>query len=311
MESAMSGCSPSKRLSTQAPKWVVLALLGTVAVACTFGGDSNEESSPAPAEYAESDTTQPSTSHEENESVVISAIGVDVEVSNAVAPYDHSSNVDSLLLEMALADRRNQAVFDCIEEQGFDRPADPLVLPERDDPSLMANLMFPDTERLAREGVVVPPPSPAGSPQDSPSEAAREASSACAESTDAEGAMALHNAFFDVRAPWEDVLAEVDGLEEIATLKEGFSECLQEEGIPAESATELGFLTHTDVLRSTATEEEDAQIRLRMGKLYAECGRDLFEARERLRGGERREAFLREHEDSIRGLSDALFGTGG
>jgi hypothetical protein len=47
-----------------------------------------------------------------------------------------------------------------------------------------------------------------------------------------------------------------------------------------------------------------------MGKLYVECGRELFEARERLRGGERREAFLREHEEAIRQLSELLFGSG-
>jgi hypothetical protein len=47
-----------------------------------------------------------------------------------------------------------------------------------------------------------------------------------------------------------------------------------------------------------------------MGKLYVECGRELFEARERLRAGDRREAFLREHEAAIRELSELLYGGG-
>jgi hypothetical protein len=55
---------------------------------------------------------------------------------------------------------------------------------------------------------------------------------------------------------------------------------------------------------------EFVEVSERMGKLYAECGRELFETRERMRGGERREAFLREHEESIRRLSDLLYGGG-
>lgn len=44
----------------------------------------------------------------------------------------------------------------------------------------------------------------------------------------------------------------------------------------------------------------------KFGKLYAECGRDLFETREQLRSGERRTDFLDDHAQEIGELKDLI-----
>lgn len=253
-------------------------------------------------------------------SLLAGLAGVEVEVTNAVAPYDHHSNVDSLLLEMGLHGALNQLTFDCIAEQGFARPQGPTELLHRDDPFLMANLAFPHTERLASEGFPFLPPTPA-SPDDfqTPSEAEREASRVCARQV--HGADSDLNAaieiFGSIRSAWEVVLDEIETLDEVVRLKEDFSACVRDEGIPASSSSEHGFLSYVDFLRAevadTAADLEDAReqqagIKLTMGRLYAECGRELFEAREQLRGGERRARFLAEHEAGIRELNDFVYG---
>jgi hypothetical protein len=247
--------------------------------------------------------------------VVVALVGVDVEVSNAVAPFDHHSNVDSLLLELGLHKARTQDIYDCLAREGF-APRQVSELPARDDPILMANAGFPFVEALARDGIPVLPPTP-GAPDDfrEYSQAEREASRSCAEAVDrshGEVIVALE-LWVSVRFAWEPVLAEIDATDEIRSLVGEFSSCLIEEGIPADSAaSETAYLSYVDFLLADTGGDptEFVEVSERMGKLYAECGRELFETRERMRGGERREAFLREHEESIRRLSDLLYGGG-
>lgn len=256
----------------------------------------------------------------ESDSLLAGLAGVEVEVSNAVAPFDHHSNVDHLLMEMGLQGARNQMVADCIAERGFIPPQGSSALLDRDDPFLMANLAFPHTDRLAAEGLPLLPATP-GSPDDfdTRSEAEMEASRDCAhqvQEADTELNAAIET-FTSIRSAWEMVLDELETLDQIVELREGFSSCVRNEGIPASSSSELGFLNYVDFELAEASDasadladvqEEMAEIRLRMGKLYAECGRELFETREQLRGGERRAQFLSVHEVGIRELNRFVYG---
>lgn len=61
-----------------------------------------------------------------------------------------------------------------------------------------------------------------------------------------------------------------------------------------------------DELASTADIEEEPRLREEYGKMYVRCGRELFEAQERLRGGTARVEFLEDHSEDIRKLSELL-----
>ena len=294
----------------------VIALLGLLVAACSDppssgpedGGEIVTTSAPATTDGS-SDTT----AVEGGDVVVASLVGVEVEVSNAVAPFDHQSVVDNLLLEFGLSRVRVGLMNDCLVAEGFP-PFSISPLPDRDDPILMANRQFPYIEALARDGFPTLPGTPS-SPDDfrERSEAEAAASRSCAEELDRSGhdAIAAYELYAAVRGPWESVLDEIDAIDEIRSLVGEFGACLRAQGIPADAtASEGTFLGHVQsLLMATGVDESSwPEINERMGKLYVECGRKLFEARERLRGGERREAFLREHEVAIRELSELLYG---
>ncbi|MDP2623746.1 MAG: hypothetical protein Q8Q29_08115 [Actinomycetota bacterium] len=258
-------------------------------------------------------TTDTTSGETPGEDVVVGL--VEVEVSNAVAPFDHDSNVDDLLLGFGLSRVRVGLINDCLAAEGFP-PIQLAPLPDRDDPILMANRAFPYLDALAESGFPNLPGTP-GSPEDSRqrSEAEAAASRQCAEEVDASDhdVIVAYELSASIRSAWEVVLAEIDATAEIQSLVVGFSSCLVAEGIPATNARSEGsFLGYVDSLLAATGADESAwpEIRERMGKLYVECGRELFEARERLRSGERREAFLRGHEEAIRELSELLYGAG-
>jgi hypothetical protein len=259
------------------------------------------------------DGTGGETPGEDGSEVVLGLVEVEVEVSNAVAPFDHDSNVDNLLLEFGLSKVRTQLISDCRVAEGFP-PISISPLPERDDPLLMANRSFPDIEALAEGGFPNIPGTP-GSPEDSRqrSEAEAAASRQCSEDIDASDhdVIVAYGLYASIRSAWEVVLAEIDATAAIQSLVAGFSSCLVAEGIPTTNARSEGaFLGYVDSQLAATGAEQSAwpEIREGMGKLYVQCGRELFEARERLRSGERREAFLIEHQEAIRELSDLLYG---
>jgi hypothetical protein len=292
--------------------WRVAACSGSPSSGPEDGGDVVTTSAPA---TTGADASSDTTPVEGGEVVVASLAGVEVEVSNAVAPFDHQSNVDSQLLGFGLSRARTQLISDCLVVQGF--PSVSISpLPDRDDPFLMANLQFPYIETLDRDGFPTLPGTPS-SPDDfrERSEAEAAASRQCAEDVDASDydVIAAYELYAAVRGPWESVLDEIDAIDEIRSLVGEFGACLRAQGIPADAtASEGTFLGHVQsLLMATGVDESSwPEINERMGKLYVECGRKLFEARERLRGGERREAFLREHEVAIRELSELLYGPG-
>jgi len=297
---------------------VAIVVAGLVVAACSDPPSSGQEgggeilTTGAPVT---TDGSSDTTAVEGGDVVVASLVGVEVEVSNAVAPFDHHSVVDNLLLEFGLSRVRVGLKSDCLAAEGFP-PIQLSPLPDRDDPILMVNRQFPYIEALARYGFPTLPGTPS-SPDDfrERSEAETAASRQCAEEVDRIGhdAITAYELYASVRGPWESVLDEIDATDEIRGLVDAFGSCLRDEGIPADAtASEGAFLGHVQsLLMATGVDESSwPEINERMGKLYAECGRELFEARERLRSGERREAFLREHEVAIRELSELLYDGG-
>lgn len=245
--------------------------------------------------------------------VVSQLTGVDVDLSNALAPYNHHSFVDKLLLEMAIAQMRREELNHCLVEDGFS-PVPLSPLPARDDPLLTSNLEFPDWEKLARVGFVqasASGPAP-GEPQEAPPDV--DAMNVCDDRLQRNGSPSeeLFAAFAIVSSGWSDVLAEIDGLAEVRLLVDEFGACLRAEGIPVEyTDSEVGFLGYVDSLIVAADDSTRTPvINEEMGKLYAECGQELFETREQLRSGERRTAFLREHDAAISEMNNLIYGSG-
>jgi hypothetical protein len=247
-------------------------------------------------------------------------IDSEVEVPDAVAPFDHESFVDSLLLEFGLARVRNQQVFDCIAAAGLVPPS-LSPLPDRDDPMLYS-ADFPNVAALARDGFPDPtapdstegatPTTAApgtGSASGQPSEAYASVSRQCADQVygSQSDAVVAHELYASIRSAWELVLAEIEATDEIRSLVNGFGACLRDREVPAGFTTSEGaYLGYVDSLLAATEELSFNQIRESTGKLYAECGSDLFAAREALRGGARREAFLGEHQESISQLWNLL-----
>jgi hypothetical protein len=245
------------------------------------------------------------------------------DLSAAVAPFDHESFVDSLLFQMSLIGLRNQQVFDCIAAAGFVPPS-PSPLPDRSDPTLYS-ADFPDYEALARDGFPDPsapesppgatattaPPGAGSAPPAEPSGAYAAVSRECADQVDSSGGdvVVAYGLYASMRSAWEGVLAEIEDTEEVRSLVNGFGSCLREQGVPAEFTNSEGaFLGYADSLLMATGGDQSTwpAIRESTGKLYAECGRDLFAAREALRSGARREAFLGEHQESISQLWNLL-----
>lgn len=246
---------------------------------------------------------------------------VDVRVENGVAPYDAATAVDNEVLGFAIARIINRAIGECVREQGFtEEPPEP-QLPTREEAIWGFNAEFPYIEGLSRDGLKVMEPDETGPDGELPvgvsvpSEGYLEAHAACFEEMP-EGD-AIHPAqerLASLRQAWQvDVLDEIEGEDEILELSDVFSQCLIDEGIPSAATTdEESFLFHVDDLMFEAGEDSGriAQIAEEYGQLYIVCGEELFEARERLRGGDRRTAFLAEHRDEIRELTELLRGEG-
>lgn len=299
--------------STNRLALIVISGLLVVAASCSIDAASDDR----PIDES-SATTRAAT-----EAADASLSGVAVNITNAVAPFDHGSNVDWQLLASAISRPgidEWQYLSDCMAAEGFELP--PLAPPlERDDPILISNWQFPPVDILTVEGFTAVPPIPS-SPEDFEETSTR--TDAHFESLQSCGAAAeeefkgsdrarAYELYAMVRGSWEELLTEIDGSDEIRPLAEGFSVCLRDEGIPVDyTVSERRLLGYVDELLwgADSVAEEEARIRERYGKLYAECGRELFEAKERLRSGERRVAFLAEHEEAIRGLSDLLSGLG-
>ncbi len=252
--------------------------------------------------------------------------GVDPSITNAVAPYDHESNVDSQLLEGYISRleqlRLLPALNECLAGEGYEPVAPPAELPGRDDPIWVSNWQFPPIETLIAEGFVTPDGYQESAEEDprnrtAESEAARlaqrEARDRCrlqagAPTTDAEMGLE-HRLFSSLRSTWEEVLVGIDDSDDVRDATTKYSQCLRDEGVPAQYTSPVtAFLGFTDATRAAqdGDPQKDAEVQEDFGKLYGRCAQDLFSVKERLRSGELRSAFLAEHEVTIRELASIV-----
>lgn len=243
-----------------------------------------------------------------NVEVVDGVAGIELEITNAVAPFNSSTNGDSQLLEQRVGRIGEAELRACMGAEGFGSYFSEPPKVNRDDPKFLSHLNFPDFELLSNEGIVLPPSTP-GKPNTTMPQGYDEAFMMCAAQVaknwpEREEAQAL---FGNVRAAWDGILIEIDESDEVKSETASFSECLLAEGIPAEHTRErLDFLSYIDTMRMAATNDsEDAEIRLKYGQLYAKCGEDLFRLLERMRS-ERRADFLADHQTSIQELANLL-----
>lgn len=244
--------------------------------------------------------------------------GVEMELLNAVAPYDHASAADSRIVRSNLLHVAMTTVVECVNDRG--EAVEPPRPPEHDREQAMhaANAEFPFVEALERDGLrmqsVEDPEqgSPASGQVAPETPEQEEAAEACHQDEEVSEVLANEGRYGDLGSEWHAVLEEIDASDEVKELSSQFSECLRDEGVPRESTpTEVAFLSHVDTLLVEAARGEQEGIAEAYGQLYVHCGRELFETRERLRAGERRIEFLQEHADAIHELNDLLYGAEG
>lgn len=295
----------------------------TAAVGLTAVADSGSSFQPLASQSTPSDATTTTTQQPLPASGSVAPVELStIDVSAAVAPFDHESSVESVLLEVGIESvwsERLSYISACMADAGFDGP-EPVVLPSRDDPILISNWQFPPTDLLAASGFVFLPGEPAGpnelSPNDYVEDPARDAAAAACSTEEASlnldsDRTRASELYGDLRGAWERVLTDIDNSAEVQMELAGFSACLVDNDIPAQYTTSLErYLGYVDSLLMTAGDIDDyAEMRAideKFGKLYAECGRDLFETREQLRSGERRTDFLDDHAEEISELKDLI-----
>jgi hypothetical protein len=243
--------------------------------------------------------------------------GVDVQLLDALAPYDHRTSLARVAMWRWLTSAGDVHIGACLRDEGFTDPPPAPAPPDPDDPTQGDNVNFPDGRRLAREGITivgsfalveeepsgwVPPPGWA---------AAEARCRAELSGDELDAATPAQKLFTSIGRAWENELAAVEAEDEIAARTEEFSVCLQDHGIPAESTgSQLDFLGHLDGKIMGARDGDEIEAFGRQyGRMYGECGLPLFESRERLRA-ERRPAFFAEHAESLRELSDLVYGDG-
>lgn len=115
-------------------------------------------------------------------------------------------------------------------------------------------------------------------------------------------------------AAWLRVLEEIDARDDVRAGVADTLACLHAQGVPSTVTTLGGFFTFVDMKVAEVADPERIEAVQRKvfeeyGKLYAECGQDLFALKERLRSGEARTEFLRTHRAAIEDLQQRVYGT--
>jgi len=292
------------------------AAVGFIAV--ENGGNPELPPASQPAQGTSTTLSGPTTTTTQQQPPVTDEVSVidlsSIDVSAAVAPFDHESNVESMLLEIGIQSVWNEKlsyIGECMAGVGFDGPK-PVVLPRRDDPFLISNMQFPPTDLLATEGFALLPGVPS-SPDDFVENPERDAATfECTVEGEAlygsDGSRASE-LYGTIRSAWEEVLTDIDSTVEVRAALGEFSSCLAVEDIPDQHTDSLErYLGYVDSLLMAADDDstEMRSIHEEYGKLYAECGRELFDTREELRSGDQRISFLDDHSDEIRELTNLI-----
>lgn len=315
-------------LRTRAHMTAVGWLVMVVAVGCTATADGPTEPTSHGAAPTASDT--PTDGPDEEVATTLASVGADF--LDAVAPYDHDSYLNFSEFQLDLDLERQRRIADCVRAEGID---DYPIYKSPFDRSDRANEaysrgQFPRVDLIEAEGFPFVEGLPDAEQPEPIDEAAIEVAARCVadlrglsddpdnwENEDVQEIVpeaALHD---DLFVAWQAVIDEIETLPEVRQEVERFGECLVDLGIPTDNATgpESAFFSYVDQLRMQTIEEagheandEQEAIMRQYGQMWAGCGRDLFELREQLRSGERREAFLQEHEATIIELYAAVHG---
>lgn len=252
-------------------------------------------------------------------------------VAEAVAPYDYDTYLSHVLVANALQQEAAADRAQCVVRLGGETGARPLPLPE---PTVEIHLDFPDIERMAERGWnphLLDPPHPEIRREDYASEDDYAMALFLAEAVyiptedDRElgGGPDCNSdpALVRQREVWDQFhelnisewlrreLAAIDTSPEVSELRKGFHECAVTGGMPDDPGlNELNFWpSDGEILAITEAGGEealDAFTRAR-GKLFAECGRDLYALKERMRR-EAHERFVAEHRQEITQLAEYL-----
>jgi hypothetical protein len=100
---------------------------------------------------------------------------------------------------------------------------------------------------------------------------------------------------------------EIDADEALQPLRAAFGHCLRDEGVPPDAAAgPTEFFLWLDAQLSWLDTNAQDEMAADYGRLYATCGEEWFTAREQLRGGQRRDRFVREHAPLIEELAELL-----
>ena len=241
---------------------------------------------------------------------------VEMSVADGLAPYDAESQVSQSRLIRVQQNYEDGILEGCIESLGVPRiglqyPPSPremiigqslpdfpyLAQLETDGFPLPAELRYPDRD----DGHVVL----TDDQQDAMAECQAEDEAAIA----ARENLARYQ---PISAAWYELIAEVDSMPEIVSLREGFAACVLDEGIaPDYSSDEGAFLGAVEdaTSRLYGDPEDLARELSELGQIYYRCGVDLFEREIELRL-ELRDEFLDEHWEDIATISERLYGEG-
>lgn len=216
------------------------------------------------------------------------------EAVNAVAPTDAVADADSRYVEFLAA---REATGQCPGASGDDGTV------EFDDDD--RSFYFPDVDRLRAVGFIPDDPGP---DLESPGGAippAEENGEVPPQTPCDDVSMPMYSLFEPVRSAWQLVIEEVRTRPEILALQDETMTCLQQAGAPPEVvANETEFLFWVDTL-VFGGDTLDQSADLTWARIYADCGEDLFEAREEATLA-RRPAFVEEHRSAIAQLSALL-----
>jgi hypothetical protein len=256
---------------------------------------------------------------------------VDPVVANAVAPYDYESALDEIYVGHVLDEQIEAYLSNCVTRLGGVSSYEPV--PPADRESITDEMIgdYPNLDLLAERGRTLhfDPPHPEIRREDYATEdeyaSALFAAEASRVRTDDERALEddctsdpgyaevgdPYELYYDVWNSWLLVQQEIEHDGEINELRDEFRDCVVAGGMaPDPQLNDRTFWAYVDgELSHLDGSEAMIAHNVERGKLFAECGQELYEVKERLRA-EAHDAFVEEHEEDIARLSDHLYGDG-
>ena len=241
---------------------------------------------------------------------------IEMSVAEALAPYDAASQVSESRMIVLKQNYESMLYDECYVSHGVP----PLELEMAPSPRERVigrqPAQFPHLEQLETEGFPLPPELAYDDFDDgyvAQTEEQEEVGLQCSENYEPIAEARDRFARYEpISVAWYGILAEIDAMPEIVSLRDEFSACVVAEGIgPDFASDEVAFLGAVDsAIGRLYDDPEELRTELReLGQIYHRCGADLWERKIELRL-ERRDDFLDEHWDTITELSELLYGEG-